>query len=225
MSPTDRRHSVAPLRLVRPLVGAAALLALAVPSGARAQEPTDLREEWAAPFAVQSVGRPLGHDLRRVVIVSDQGPAPAPATTAEIAVAETEAGTSVAPVPAAAKESPRPAPRPAPPAAATGTRTHRVEWGETWYGLAREYGVTPRALSAANPDVDPEHLRSGEVIRIPRAAASAGRRTHRVVPGETLWGISHRYGISPAALRRANRLPDDKVRSGQLLIIPQEEKR
>jgi LysM repeat protein len=221
MTPSDRMPSDPPYRLVRPLAVGAALLGLALPVRAGAQEPTGVQEEWAAPFAVQSVGRPLGHDLRRVVIVSEPAPTQAPAPAPEVA----EAAEPKAVTPVAEKEPARPAPRPAPTAAATGTRTHRVEWGETWYGLAREYGVTPRALSAANPDVDPEHLRSGEVIRIPRAAASAARRTHRVVPGETLWGISHRYGVTAAALRRANRLPDDKVRSGQLLIIPQEEKR
>jgi LysM repeat protein len=100
-----------------------------------------------------------------------------------------------------------------------------VEWGETWYGIARENGISPRDLSAANPDVDPEHLRSGEVIRIPRSAASAARRTHRVVAGETLWGISRRYGVPAAEIRKANHLTGDKVRTGQLLVIPQEENR
>jgi LysM repeat protein len=100
-----------------------------------------------------------------------------------------------------------------------------VEWGETWYGIARENGISARDLSAANPDVDPEHLRSGEVIRIPRSAASAGRNTHRVVSGETLWGISRRYGVAAADIRKANHMTDDKVRIGQLLVIPQEENR
>jgi LysM repeat protein len=104
-------------------------------------------------------------------------------------------------------------------------RTHRVEWGETWYGIAREYRLTPRDLAAANPTVDPEHLRSGEVLRIPRTAAAAGARSHRVVAGETLWGISRRYGVAAAEVRRLNRMPDDKVRTGQLLIIPQEDTR
>jgi LysM repeat protein len=223
MTLSNRMPSDSPFRFSLPLAVGAALVGLALPIRADAQEPT-ARPEWSAPFAVQSVGRPLGHDLRRVVLVSEPPTVATPASTPKVeATAAAEEPNAV--TRAAAKEPARPAPRPAPPRAATGTRTHRVEWGETWYGLAREYGITPRALSAANPDVDPEHLRSGEVIRIPRAAASAARRTHRVVPGETLWGISHRYGVTAAALRRANRLPDDKVRSGQLLIIPQEEKR
>lgn len=220
MTPSNRIPAGPPSRFIRPLA-VGALVSLALPIRAAAQEPSVPREEWSAPFAVQSVGRPLDHALRRVVVLSEPAPAPAPAPEVEVAAPEAEAPKTEAPkteTSVAAKEPPR-------PAAATGTRTHRVEWGETWYGLAREYGVTPRALSAANPDVDPERLRSGEVIRIPRAAPTSARRTHRVVPGETLWGISRRYGVTAAALRRANRLPDDRVRSGQLLIIPQEEKR
>jgi peptidoglycan endopeptidase LytF len=46
-----------------------------------------------------------------------------------------------------------------------------------------------------------------------------------VVAGETLWGISRRYGVAAAAIRRANHMTDDRVRIGQLLVIPQEENR
>lgn len=243
----DRRR----FRLV--LTGVAALAAAAAPRPALAQDAeasdtahvaaegaggggSGLQEGWAAPFAVESVGRPLGRDLRRVVLLADRAESPATTTASRrTAPAEKEPAGAPETVPAgppvesrvAAVPASRPTPARATPAPRTtprvaGNRTHRVEWGETWFGLAREYGVSPRQLSAANPDVDPDHLRSGEVIRIPAAGAKAEQRTHRVVAGETLWGISRRYGVSAATLRSANRLPDDKVRTGQLLVIPQE---
>ena len=43
---------------------------------------------------------------------------------------------------------------------------------------------------------------------------------HVVQRGDTLSGISQRYGISTAALRQANRVPDDLIRVGQSLTIP-----
>jgi len=185
-----------------------------------------IEEEWATPFAVQSVGRPSGRAPRRVVVLAEPAAAPAPVTVPEPKPAPTAAAAATPPPRAATPRTP-PAPRAARPAprAVAAARTHKVEWGETWYGIARENGISARDLSAANPDVDPEHLRSGEVIRIPRSASSAAGRSHRVVAGETLWGISRRYGVAAAVIRRANHMTDDRVRIGQLLVIPQEENR
>lgn len=229
-------------RLLLPALLAPALALAGVPGSARAQEGAgdtvhvapeprggvpSIQEEWATPFAVQSVGRPSGRAPRRVVVLAEPAAAPAPVTVPEPAPAPTAtAATTPPPRPATPRTPPaRPAAaRPAPRAVAA-VRTHKVEWGETWYGIARENGISARELSAANPEVDPEHLRSGEVIRIPRSASSAAGRSHRVVAGETLWGISRRYGVAAAAIRRANHMTDDRVRIGQLLVIPQEENR
>ncbi|HEX2189209.1 MAG TPA: LysM peptidoglycan-binding domain-containing protein, partial [Longimicrobiaceae bacterium] len=117
--------------------------------------------------------------------------------------------------------------------AARGRRTHEVQPGETFYGVARKYGVAPADLRAANPGVDPEKLRSGTTLWIPAAppgsagAAAAPKpparpatRTHRVVRGDTLFGIARKYGVSPAAIRAANKMEDDNVRLDQTLVIP-----
>ena len=52
------------------------------------------------------------------------------------------------------------------------------------------------------------------------AARAPATRTHRVAPGETLWGIARRYGVTVEEVRAANRLEDDRVRIGQTLTIP-----
>lgn len=44
--------------------------------------------------------------------------------------------------------------------------------------------------------------------------------THRVAPGETLWSIARSHGVAVEQLRWLNRLPDDGIRTGQLLEIP-----
>jgi LysM repeat protein len=41
-----------------------------------------------------------------------------------------------------------------------------------------------------------------------------------VAPRETLFGIARRYGVTVDALKAANRLTGDALRTGQTLVIP-----
>jgi|GEM_PF-2783196 len=213
-----------------------------------------LEERIRAPFAVQADGRIAARLPRESAVVAAGTSAPERPTATV---------TPVTPDPAAADDGAdevpdEPAPTaPARPAAAqtpgAGTpasggaapREHTVVVGETFFGIARTYGVTPSALSAVNPGVDGERLRSGQVLRLPAYATrptgngrtgsgptaertppaaapapTAARRTHRVEAGETLWAIARRYGVSMDAIRRANDLDGDTVRLGQTLVIP-----
>ncbi len=43
---------------------------------------------------------------------------------------------------------------------------------------------------------------------------------HKIRPGESLWTIARKYGISIDLLKRANKLSSDKLRSGKSLLIP-----
>lgn len=44
---------------------------------------------------------------------------------------------------------------------------HHVQRGDTLTSIARSYGVSLRALRAANPDLDPRRLQIGQVVQIP----------------------------------------------------------
>ena len=52
-----------------------------------------------------------------------------------------------------------------PPASAQ--RTHTVQSGESFYAIARKYGVNLEALMAANPGVDARRLRVGQTLNLP----------------------------------------------------------
>lgn len=143
------------------------------------------------------------------------------------------------------------------PAATTGARarTHTVASGETFFAIARRYGVTAAQLRAINPDVEQDALEVGDVLRLPAAArdsragsssssssssaasgsrpagsqaaprtgsqgGSTQRRSHTVAAGETLFGIARRYGVTVDAIRQANELDGDGLRTGQRLVIP-----
>lgn len=53
-----------------------------------------------------------------------------------------------------------------------------------------------------------------------RQTASHGTKTHDVVKGETIYGISHRYGITTDALMDANPAIRSGLKTGMVLIIP-----
>ncbi len=47
---------------------------------------------------------------------------------------------------------------------------YEIRAGDTFYALARRYGITVEAIMAANPGVDPRRLQIGQLICIPAAA-------------------------------------------------------
>jgi LysM repeat protein len=53
-----------------------------------------------------------------------------------------------------------------------------------------------------------------------KAAASSGKKVHTVQKGETIYGISKKFGMKPDDLRKLNKLgPEDTVKPGQKLVV------
>ncbi len=51
----------------------------------------------------------------------------------------------------------------------TGYFTYRIQPGDTFYRLAKRYGITTQAILTANPEADPLRLQAGQQIVIPLA--------------------------------------------------------
>lgn len=70
----------------------------------------------------------------------------------------------------------------------------------------------------ANPNANPGYptIPSSNPPSYPPATV----RTHVVTKGDSLWGLSRKYGTSVDAIRQANGLSNDLIRVGQTLQIP-----
>ncbi len=117
-----------------------------------------------------------------------------------------------------------------PPARAStlkqGNTTHVVAWGETLSGIAQHYGASVNGICAANGIVNPALIYAGQRLVIPTGgsaagAPAAGGGTHVVGPGENLYRISLRYGVTVQALAQLNGIANhNHVVVGQTLRIP-----
>lgn len=129
-----------------------------------------------------------------------------------------------------------PPPLSLPPPAMPGT--HIVQPNETYFSIARRYGVTTDALAKTNPNVNPSKLQPGMQLNLPgkktapppmptsqpsaptpnlsqnqtrpsSVAPSANPPgTHLVQPGESLSVIAHRYRVAMTTLQQANNIAD-----------------
>ena len=95
-------------------------------------------------------------------------------------------------------------------------RIHVVQLGDTLAGIAQTYGVSEARIISDNAIFDPGRLVVGQalIILIPET-------TYVVMPGDTLFSVSERFGVEPLILVQNN--PELAVNSqlypGQTLII------
>src|SRR5690606_4010096 len=85
--------------------------------------------------------------------------------------------------------------------AQTSYTTHRVQKGETLFGIAKQYNISEEDISKLNPEVA-LGLRENSVLIIPVSLQSdAGNekisfKEHKVKRKETIFGIATDYGVT-----------------------------
>ncbi|MDO4542026.1 MAG: SafA/ExsA family spore coat assembly protein [Bacillota bacterium] len=102
-------------------------------------------------------------------------------------------------------------------------QTYTVVKGDTLWLIAKKFGVTLEELIKANPQIkDPNKIYPGNKINIPLPAKD-GMSYYVVQPGDTMWLIAKKFGVSLDALLRANpQVADgDKISVGEKIFIPQ----
>lgn len=136
------------------------------------------------------------------------GPSPSPTPT-------------VAVTPAAA--APVPTPTVVPGAEVT---YYTVQRGDTLSSIARRFNTTVEAILRANNIANPNYINAGQKLVIPEAgetpASPPGEgRVHIVGPGENLFRIALRYGVTIEEIARANNIVNPRyIYVGQELTIP-----
>jgi LysM repeat protein len=116
-----------------------------------------------------------------------------------------------------------------PTSGSTGGRCDRdyvVRLGDTLSGIAWQYDTTPDALMQAN-DMDSDFIYEGQRLCVPSQGIAHEPKTseqhtsYTVRPGDTLAAIALRFGVSEAAIIRANDLSNASlIYVDQRLVIP-----
>jgi len=103
---------------------------------------------------------------------------------------------------------------------------HTVECGDTFFTIARKYGITLGELFDANPKVDPNCLHVGDILCIPKStdeglAFCRDGTPYTVQRGDSFYLISRRFNIALADLLAANaEITPEKLAVGQVICVP-----
>jgi len=115
---------------------------------------------------------------------------------------------------------------PQPPMCPRGTFAYTIKAGDTLYMLAIRYNTTVEAILAANPGIDPNNLRIGQVICIPETTPQPpmcpiGTFAYTIKAGDTLYMLAIRYNTTVEAILAANPgLNPNNLQIGQVICIP-----
>ncbi|PZX49366.1 LysM peptidoglycan-binding domain-containing protein [Algoriphagus chordae] len=92
--------------------------------------------------------------------------------------------------------------------------------------FSERVGVKENKLRRLNDLDKGERIEAGEYYYTEKKKASAEVATHVVMPGETLWSISQKYGMKLSALKSKNRIRKDRdLKAGMVLNLQDHRKR
>ncbi len=130
-------------------------------------------------------------------------------------------GTALAPT----EELPPPVtPQPAvttPAAPGAGGIYYIVGPGENLFRIGLKFGTTAQAIAAANNIADPRQVQVGTMVLVP-VPAPGGGYGYYVRPGDTVYSIARRFGMTVEELAGLNHIgPDFTIHPGTVLkVIP-----
>ena len=97
---------------------------------------------------------------------------------------------------------------------------HTVTKGQSLYSISSMYNVPIADIVKLNPGSD-ERIKVGQILKIPQTNAENQVIFHTIQPGETLYKLSVKHGVSVERICRANPgLSVKNFRIGQVIAIP-----
>jgi len=125
---------------------------------------------------------------------------------------------------------------PSTPVVAAGATEYTIAKGDILEKIAKNFHVSVKAITDANPGIEATKLKIGQKIHIPAPvtpaataavgaapvenASVSGEQIYTVKSGDTLIKIAGQYGITVKALQAANGLKTSSIKVGQKLKIP-----
>lgn len=105
--------------------------------------------------------------------------------------------------------------------------THTVQKGDTYWIIAKKYGVDFATLLKANNATESSWLNIGDCVYIPSSSSGSATSpyvtytTYTVKDSDTYWNIANNHGIPMSELLEANSLSENSyIYKGQKLTIP-----
>ena len=108
----------------------------------------------------------------------------------------------------------------------SGSQSYRVQRGDSFYLIARKYGISVRALMNANPAISAGRLLVGDILCIPMGEGRScplGSSAYTVQPGQSVVDVMLASNVSLRALREYNEdIRLTALRPGDVLCVPPE---
>ncbi|MBR5302579.1 MAG: LysM peptidoglycan-binding domain-containing protein [Clostridia bacterium] len=105
-----------------------------------------------------------------------------------------------------------------------GSQSYRVQRGDSFYLIARKFGVSVRALMNANPTIAAGRLLVGDILCIPMGEGRScplGSSAYTVQPGQSVVDVMLASNVSLRALREYNEdIRLTALRPGDVLCVP-----
>lgn len=97
-------------------------------------------------------------------------------------------------------------------------QTYYVQPGDSLYSIAARYGTTTSALQSVNGLYSASIYAGQALTMAPQYSSSSS--SYIVKPGDSLFLLSQKFGISVATLKQTNNLKQNYLIAGQILSLP-----